>query len=184
MHTHIGVRAGKVGRISGLDPADPNFQGQSNAAKLDKSDADFVDVIHSDANSFLIGDGMGTSDPSGHVDFWPNGGERQPHCFHLFKDSETRHYGDKGGQIACDHGAAVSYYRESINSDCSFTAKPCSSYNRYLSGKCDSCLGNPCPIMGYRAIEFKAYNYHNFKLFLKTSKKSPYCSKLTTIYIT
>lgn len=178
----IGVRADKVARISGLDPADPNFQGQSTAAKLDKTDADFVDVIHSDANFFLIGDGMGTSDASGHLDFWPNGGESQPQC-QFFKNAQRdrRRMGDKVIRIGCDHGAAVEYYKISINSACSFTAKPCYSYSSYTSGRCTSCFGNPCPIMGYRAVEFKNYDYRNYRLFLKTNKKYPYCCKYTTV---
>ena len=182
MYILIGVRASKVGRITGLDPADPNFQGYPNSAKLDKSDADFVDVIHSDASYFLVSDGFGTSDPSGHLDFWPNGGEHQPQC-HLLKNTETNAglMTEIAIAFSCDHHAAIFYFIESINSACSFIAKPCRNYNRYLSGKCTSCFGNPCPIMGYNAVKFKNYNYHNLPLFLKTNMDSPYCGKLTTV---
>ncbi|RDD46186.1 Inactive pancreatic lipase-related protein 1 [Trichoplax sp. H2] len=170
------VRLNKAGRVSGLDPADPNFQGQSTAARLDKTDADFVDVIHSDADTFLLGAGYGTKDASGHLDFWPNGGEDQPQCG-LFKDVQKNMNGmSQRGDIGCDHGAAHTYYVESINSACDFVAKPCSSYSNYKSGSCASCFGNPCPIMGYRAVEFKNYYYYNYRLFLTTNKSAPYCS--------
>ena len=42
--------------------------------RLDKSDADFVDVIHTDMGA------LGTTDKSGHLDFYPNGGIKQPGC--------------------------------------------------------------------------------------------------------
>lgn len=35
--------------LSGLDPAQPYFQGTPIEVRLDKSDADFVDVIHTDS---------------------------------------------------------------------------------------------------------------------------------------
>ena len=44
---------GKLGRISGLDPAEPLFQSMPEFVRLDPGDADFVDVIHTDARSIL-----------------------------------------------------------------------------------------------------------------------------------
>lgn len=35
--------------FSGMDPAGPLFESYSDDVKLDKSDAKFVDVIHTDA---------------------------------------------------------------------------------------------------------------------------------------
>ncbi len=62
----------KLKRISGLDPAGPMF-GQKSSERLDKTDAEFVDVIHSDST-------LGFNSPIGHVDFYPNGGSSQPGC--------------------------------------------------------------------------------------------------------
>ncbi|XP_058681263.1 lipase member I isoform X2 [Ammospiza caudacuta] len=39
---------GKLGRITGLDPAGPSFTGEPPDHRLDPTDAQFVDVIHSD----------------------------------------------------------------------------------------------------------------------------------------
>lgn len=56
----------------GLDPARPYFEGRAGPeASLDKSDAEFVDVIHS------CGGALGYEEPIGHVDFYPNSGK--PH---------------------------------------------------------------------------------------------------------
>lgn len=60
--------------IVGLDPALPFFATNNLNRKLDASDADFVDVIHSNAGIF------GKIEPSGHLDFYMNGGQIQPAC--------------------------------------------------------------------------------------------------------
>lgn len=58
-----------------MDPAGPLFKKWPKSLKLDASDAEFVDVIHTDAGIF------GYPTPIGHVDFWPNQGiSPQPGC--------------------------------------------------------------------------------------------------------
>ena len=63
----------------GLDPAEPYFQYTDPAVRLDRNDAKFVDVIHSDVASIMSG-GFGMSQSCGHVDFFLNGGVNQPGC--------------------------------------------------------------------------------------------------------
>jgi hypothetical protein len=77
-----------------LDPAEPHFADTDPIMRLDPSDADFVDVIHTDAAPFISG-GFGIKQPVGHVDFYPNGGEIQPGCENAMFDS----LGDKRGII-------------------------------------------------------------------------------------
>ena len=64
MGAHIAGYAGerlkavhkrKLGRITALDPAQPLFQGMPDFVRLDRGDANFVDVIHTDAKSILMG---------------------------------------------------------------------------------------------------------------------------------
>lgn len=69
---------GKIGRITGMDPARPDFEVpilRESKDRLDPSDAVFVDVIHTCAGT------VGFVRPIGHADFYPNGGSfRQPGC--------------------------------------------------------------------------------------------------------
>jgi len=51
----IALNRGKLGRISALDPAQPLFQDMPMFVRLDPGDAEFVDVIHTDAKSILMG---------------------------------------------------------------------------------------------------------------------------------
>ncbi len=57
----------------GLDPAGPLFEGYDPTVRLDEGDALYVDVVHSNGESLIVG-GFGISEPIGHVDFYPNGG--------------------------------------------------------------------------------------------------------------
>lgn len=69
------VQSGRISRITGLDPAGPLFKKWPRNVRLDSSDAEFVDVIHTDAGIF------GFPRAIGHIDFWPNQGiSPQPGC--------------------------------------------------------------------------------------------------------
>ncbi|CAL8126518.1 unnamed protein product [Orchesella dallaii] len=64
-----------IGRITGLDPSGPQHTYTALSEKLDKTDANFVDVIHTANGPF------GPAGSIGHVDYFPNGGgPTQPNC--------------------------------------------------------------------------------------------------------
>ncbi|XP_050295795.1 phospholipase A1-like isoform X2 [Anthonomus grandis grandis] len=78
---HVASVAGKelkrfkIPRITALDPAFPEFSLEDRSRRLVESDANYVDVIHTDAGIF------GFPEPSGNADFYPNGGRAlQPGC--------------------------------------------------------------------------------------------------------
>ncbi|KAG8231253.1 hypothetical protein J437_LFUL005927 [Ladona fulva] len=78
------VTEGRIGRITGIEPAYPMVNLlATNAERLDSSDAEFVDVIHTCSGSY------GVPEPVGHVDFYPNGGEAiQPGCENVIAKCE------------------------------------------------------------------------------------------------
>ncbi|XP_032294376.1 phospholipase A1 member A isoform X2 [Drosophila virilis] len=114
------LKSFKLPRITGLDPAMPLFITAGPDDKLDPSDADFVDVIHTNA---LV---QGKLERCGHADFYMNGGISQPGC--------------TGPQwtnsFACSHQRAMAYYLESIRSSKGFWGWACSGYIPYLLGMC------------------------------------------------
>jgi pancreatic triacylglycerol lipase len=74
----------QLGRITGLDPAEPHFEYTDPIVRLDETDAYFVDVIHTDANP-LMSFGLGLWQKSGHLDFYPNGGRYHQNYSYLVK---------------------------------------------------------------------------------------------------
>ena len=65
-----------------MDPAGPLFEGYDTSVRLDKSDANYVDVIHSNGEAIYVG-GFGIAEPIGHVYFYPNGGRAQRGCSNI-----------------------------------------------------------------------------------------------------
>nr|XP_023021819.1 phospholipase A1-like isoform X1 [Leptinotarsa decemlineata] len=77
----------KIGRITALDPAGPKFgrPEMTDDEKMCEKDAEFVDVVHTDIQHY------GYTEPIGHVDFYPNGGQHQPGCPPLKEDDNCSH---------------------------------------------------------------------------------------------
>ncbi|XP_034246770.1 pancreatic triacylglycerol lipase-like [Thrips palmi] len=109
----------RVGRITGLDPALPAFASLAPSWKLDPGDADFVDVVHTNAGI------LGKVEPTGHADFYVNGGSVQPFCTG----------GDRNIPL-CSHLLAPVYFSETILDESSHWGRYCSSYGHYAWGYC------------------------------------------------
>ncbi|XP_074045663.1 lipase member H [Macrotis lagotis] len=159
---------GKLGRITGLDPAGPSFNGKPPNERLDHTDAQFVDVIHSDT------DALGFKESLGNIDFYPNGGSDQPGCPQTIFSGLA--------YFKCDHQRSVFLYLSSLKKDCNITAYPCESYRDYLDGNCISCgagQSRPCPLLGYYADQWKNYSKENdppvTKAFFDTAGEKPFC---------
>ena len=67
MHLSFSLR-------KGLDPAGPYFTTTDKEVHLDKTDAKYVDIVHTNTGY------IGTPGVVGHTDFFPNGGSIQPGC--------------------------------------------------------------------------------------------------------
>ncbi|XP_004926042.1 pancreatic lipase-related protein 2 [Bombyx mori] len=121
--TFTDLTGRRVGRISGLDPAGPCFSNIDPELRLKATDADFVDVIHTDAGVY------GLRDAVGHVDFFPNSGSQQPNCL----------------LQTCSHSRAWLYYAESVVNKEAFLAVPCKDWDAFRKNQC----GAEISIMGY-----------------------------------
>ncbi|XP_031530313.1 lipase member I isoform X2 [Vicugna pacos] len=163
---------GQIGRITGLDPAGPQFSGKPSNGRLDYTDANFVDVIHTDTN------GLGIKEPLGHIDFFPNGGKRQPGCpKSIFSGLEF---------IKCDHQRAVYLFMAALETGCNFISLPCYSYKHYKTGLCVDCDNfkeKSCPKLGYQTELWKddlKERIENRSLrttvFLDTTDTNPFCT--------
>jgi len=49
------------------DPAGPYFENTPSVVRLDKTDAKFVDIIHTDTNKLVANNSFGINSPIGHV---------------------------------------------------------------------------------------------------------------------
>ncbi|EHH65047.1 hypothetical protein EGM_18389 [Macaca fascicularis] len=177
---HVAGEAGSktpgLSRITGLDPVEASFEGTPEEVRLDPSDADFVDVIHTDAAPLIPFLGFGTNQQMGHLDFFPNGGENMPGC----KKNALSQIVDLDGIwagtrdfVACNHLRSYKYYLESILDPDGFAAYPCTSYKSFESDKCFPCPDQGCPQMGHYADKFAGRtSEEQQKFFLNTGEAS------------
>ncbi|XP_012221736.2 uncharacterized protein [Linepithema humile] len=173
-----GAELGNVSRITGLDPAGPLFESQDPRARLDATDANFVDVIHSNGEQLILG-GLGSWQPMGHVDYYPNGGKMQSGCSNIFVGavSDIIWSSTVEGRSLCNHRRAYKFFTDSISPKCRFPAFPCDfGYEGLLRGDCFPCgmngIDRPCGDMGYYSNESPARG----QLFLLTREEEPFCA--------
>ncbi|KAM7406919.1 hypothetical protein PAMA_002897 [Pampus argenteus] len=157
---------GKIGRITALDPAGPMFKGADTYDRLDPSDAQFVDAIHTDSDYF------GISIPVGHVDFFLNGGNDQTGC-------ARSHFASMYIYVICDHMRALHVYMSALSGSCPLKGVPCSSYENFLKGHCVDCdvFKGTCPAIGLSengGITVSPIPKEQ-KLFLLTTSSPPFC---------
>ena len=69
----------KISRVTGLDAAGPEYEKATAEVRIDKTDAEFVDLIHTNGGDETTGV-AGIHMPCGHADFYPNGGNKQTGC--------------------------------------------------------------------------------------------------------
>ncbi|XP_052744588.1 inactive pancreatic lipase-related protein 1 [Bicyclus anynana] len=138
----------KLGRITGLDPAGPCFSRLQPALRLNRTDADYVDIVHTDAGAY------GISEQVGHKDYYPNRGTRQPDCL----------------LQTCSHSRAWELYSESVLRPRAFPAVRCKDWDAFANGDCDF---DNISYMGY-ASEPGPDDEEEGKYFLQTNTTNPF----------
>lgn len=185
----------RLARITGLDPAEPYFDTFNDSLRLDSSDAIFVDVIHTDGESFAGYKGYGSMRSQGHVDFYPNGGKHQPGCGSTSFTSAIAQGISSDEGIGCSHHRAIELYVQSIGTNpsnasanrsigsCSLWGVPnCPSWDVFEAGNCSSCAeSGGCAPLGFSANSMPAPG----EFYLSTSAEYPFCGKdyIVTVYL-
>ncbi|XP_072920173.1 putative endothelial lipase isoform X1 [Hemitrygon akajei] len=173
---HVAGFAGKaarnrIGRITGLDPAGPMFEGEDPDRRLCPDDADFVDVLHTFAYNTL-GVSIGIERPIGHIDVYPNGGSFQPGCG-LHNVLNAIASGNFGEVVYCQHERSVHLFVDSIlNQDKQSWVYRCPDTKTFEKGMCLSCRKNRCNKLGYNMNKIRSKR--SKRMYLKTRADMPF----------
>ena len=135
-----------IPRITGLDPANPCFNEGESLSGLQRGDAAFIDIIHTNPGV------LGKSDPIGDVDFFVEGLDPiKPGC----------------KMFGCSHSRAYEYYTESVapGNEENFLATRCNSISKVRDGFCS---GDKYP-MGFAVPYNLKGNY-----YLSVNAKKPF----------
>ncbi|XP_072948277.1 pancreatic lipase-related protein 2-like [Epargyreus clarus] len=108
-----------ISRITALEPAGPCFRTLGVDDRLDASNADFVQVVHTNI------DGFGMAAKMGHVDFYVNGGEYQPSDLNLFPCTTT-----------CSHFRVLALWLSALKNPDKFVAIKCDSIQQARDALC------------------------------------------------
>uniref|UniRef100_A0A672QJD2 triacylglycerol lipase n=1 Tax=Sinocyclocheilus grahami TaxID=75366 RepID=A0A672QJD2_SINGR len=164
----------KVGRITGLDPAGPDFEGVHAHGRLSPDDAHFVDVLHTFTRGSL-GPSIGIEQPIGHVDIYSNGGSFQPGCNLRGALEKMASYGILAlyNAIRCEHERSVHLFIDSLlNEEEASRVYSCGSNDMFDRGMCLQCHKNRCNTVGYDTS--KVRKARSVKMFVKTRGSMPF----------
>ncbi|CAG9785583.1 unnamed protein product [Diatraea saccharalis] len=152
-----------VKRLTALDPAFPAFYPDGVVMEhINSEDAEFVDVIHTDAG------GYGAPVRTGTVDFWPNGGKSiQPGCprFAPVPLSDDN---------LCSHWRSWRFYAESVRNPEAFPASPADSYQKFRS--------NPTPEVGMIYMGYNCDTKAKGNFYLTTNPVPPFGKGIEGLY--
>ncbi|XP_059061666.1 lipase member H-A-like [Achroia grisella] len=109
----------KISRITALDPSGPCFRNLGPEHRLDKTDADYVELIGTNI------DGLGLATPVAHVNFYINGGEYQLSDFYWVPC-----------EMFCSHVKVFMIWYSALRNQDSFIAMQCNSMQKIRDKNC------------------------------------------------
>ncbi|XP_055911895.1 phospholipase A1-like [Eupeodes corollae] len=144
------IKRGRIPVIFGLDPALPMFSFENTKERLTKDDANYVEIIHTNAG------GYGFEEPIGHADFYVNYGNFQPGCL----------------LAECHHFRAFKVFGESISSKVGFWGRGCDASvvkSLLKTRKCDK-PASKTALMGGDSSKKNLTGVY----YLETNERSPF----------
>ncbi|CAG9762078.1 unnamed protein product [Ceutorhynchus assimilis] len=148
-------------RIIALDPAGPLFTTRPLNERLNKDDADVVEVVHTNGGTFGFLDACGT------IDFFVNGGSSQPGCKRIDLADLV---GSVQEPLLCDHRRSWAYFTEALLNPTEMVAQKCNSWAEYKISYCDKVT---VPMGDLNTTLTGSF-------YLKTNKEPPYSKKLSS----
>ncbi|XP_061681832.1 lipoprotein lipase [Syngnathoides biaculeatus] len=164
----------KVGRITGLDPAGPDFEGEHARRRLSPDDAAFVDALHTFTRGSL-GLSIGIQQPVGHVDIYPNGGSFQPGCNLRGALEKIANFGIYAisDAVKCEHERSIHLFIDSLlNEREAARAYRCASSDLFDRGVCLGCRKRRCNTVGYGINRVR--KARNLLMYTKTRATMPF----------
>lgn len=132
-----------IPRISGLDPSRPCFSESDRPNGLQRGDAQFVDIIHSNIAVWGL-------DPIGDADFYPNGSvysEPNLSQLYLYKNRYRPSIIQRGcWSTSCRRVHAYQFYVKTVypGMEYSFNTTKCESFRLFRTSNCgDASLSIP-----------------------------------------
>ncbi|XP_026727687.1 lipase member H-A-like [Trichoplusia ni] len=150
---HYQTMTGRnISTLTALEPSGPCFRNLGPNDRLDASNADFVQVIHTNI------DGYGMATPMGHIDFYVNGGEYQPSDIGFYPCTTT-----------CSHFRILPLWVSAIKNPKKFIGMKCKDIQQARDSDCYSNVPLETIVMGLGIDRSKRGIF-----YLATSKEYPY----------
>ncbi|XP_074598972.1 lipoprotein lipase-like [Brevipalpus obovatus] len=168
----------KISKILALDAAGPWFDHNEIGSRLDKSQADYVEVLYTNAGT------LGLGWPIGHVNIYPHGGSRQPGCeLKTMMEKFKNHLTDAVfNWVGCHHGRSCDLAAQNTfhigNDECEPIAYACSDINKFEKGFCTDCgeRNQNCQLVGIKKLGTSQYVAKpGRKFFILTKPTQPFC---------
>ncbi|VVC93466.1 unnamed protein product [Leptidea sinapis] len=137
--------------ITALEPAGPCFRTLNRSERLDASNADFIQVLHTNI------DGYGMANKMGHVDFYINGGEYQPSDLNFYPCTST-----------CSHFRVLTLWALAMQNPSKFIGIKCRNIQEARDAMCYSDV----PITNVIGSDVDVNNHGIY--YVSTSKHYPY----------